>query len=223
MFKNYFYFDIETTSKYIDITEFEKMDKRGYDLFVKKKDMMFDYDEKWTAPLSRLYVDKAPILPEYGKIICMSFGMFVNDKLQIRTIIDDDEEKLLNTIKGVLDKVNGTNKRLCGFSIKSFDIPWIVRKMYKYNIQLPHSIDFSGLKPWEIGVVDVYDIWKGSARLGASLDEVAYDLGIDSPKKKMSGKDIHSYYWLKKDKASIIEYCESDITCLVDIASKLKI
>lgn len=218
MYKDLFYFDIETTSQYKNISE---MDKIGCDIFMKK---MSSSDDGGFNSIETYYREKAPLFPEFGKIICMSFGVYDSDgNPQIRTVIDENEEKLMQKIKGIFDRVGKTNKRMCGFKIKSFDIPWIVRKMYKYNILLPTSIDFAGLKPWEIVVTDLYDIWRGGSNIGASLEEVCYALGIENPKIKMDGTKIYKYYWQDNDFESIMEYCEGDVKSVMSIAEKLKL
>ena len=223
MYKDLFYFDIETTTKYKDIVELEKLDPRGYSLFIKKCQSMKEFDISWNEPPKFLYSAKASLFPEYGKIICMSFGVFKDEKIEIRTLIDENEEKLMQRIQNVFYKLMSTNKRLCGFKIKAFDIPWLNRKMYKYGIDIPRSINFSGLKPWEIVVTDLYEIWKGTSNNGTSLDEMTYELGIESPKKLMSGSDVYHYYWDHKDTESIINYCEADIMSMIESAKKLKV
>jgi len=214
MYKDLFYFDIETTSEY---PNFMDMNAEGRNIFTKR---LTDP----SANIENFYIENAPLLPEFGKIICMSFGVYDTEGvIQIRSVIDDDEEKLIQKIKGVFDRVSKTNKRICGFRIKSFDIPWIVRKMYKYNIDIPLSLNFNGLKPWEILVTDIYDIWKNGSNLGASLEEVTYALGIENPKSTLDGKKIYDYYWNRKDKESIMKYCEGDVKGVMDVAKKLKL
>lgn len=223
MYKDYFFFDIETTSNYPSLFDFKLDDQRGAELFIKKCEKLKKYPSSEWVGLScdQLYVEKSPLLPEFGKIICMSFGMFTNDQKHIMSIIDDDEKKLMEKISRVISKASNSKKKLCGFNIKSFDIPWVVRKLYKYEIDLPKILDFAGLKPWEIQVTDLLEIWKGTGKYNTTLDEVAYELNIDSPKKNISGENIHEYYWFKKDINSIMNYCEGDVDCIINITQKL--
>jgi len=55
------------------------------------------------------------------------------------------------------------------------------------------------------------------------MDEVAYDLGIESSKKILNGSKIHEYYWVKKDYESIMHYCEEDVKVLIEIAKRMKL
>jgi len=225
-YQNFFFFDIETTSKSKSLFDLKMDDTVGADIFIKKCTKLKQYSgSEWAdKPCEELYIEKAPLLPEFGKIICMSFGMFGEDgKLHIMTIVEDDEEKLMNRIAKVFSRASGSKKSLCGFNIKSFDIPWIVRKLYKYNIDIPLSLNFVGVKPWEILITDIHDIWKGLGRYNISLAEVCYELGIESPKKIMSGEEVHEYYWNKNDIKSIMTYCEGDVNSIIKIAEKLKL
>ena len=55
------------------------------------------------------------------------------------------------------------------------------------------------------------------------MDEVAYDLGIESSKNNLDGSKVHEYYWIKRDNQSIMNYCEQDVRVLVDISRKIKL
>lgn len=220
MYKNFFFFDIETTSKKPTFLDLKLDDPVGAKIFENKCSKIKEWEDQ---SIDELYVNKSPIFPEHGKIICMSFGMYGEDgKKHIMTVIDDDEEKLMNKIFKIFnDKI--PKKFLCGFNIKNFDIPYIVKKFYKYNIDIPRNLNFNGLKPWEIPVIDLSDIWKGTGKYGITLEEITYDLDIDSPKKIMSGENVHEFYWLKKDIKSIMTYCEGDVDSMIKIAEKLKL
>ena len=222
MYKDYFFFDIETTSKKPTLLDLKLDDPIGAELFIKKCEKLKQYpNSEWTdKPCEELYIEKAPILSEFGKIICMSFGMFFDDKKHVMTIIEDDEEKLMHRIAKVFTRAG--KKRLCGFNVKAFDIPWIVRKLYKYNIDIPTNINFYNIKPWEMNITDLLEVWKGTGKHNMTMEEVAYDLNIESPKKIMSGDKVHEFYWFKKDITSIMNYCESDINCMIQISEKLK-
>lgn len=225
MYTDFFYFDIETTSKYGDLSTLKLNDPRGYDLFVKKcealKDDWGDYD------VNELYPQKAPLLSEHGMIVCISYAIFKNGQPQIGSFLnrDSDEESLMNNIKKLFDSV-GSKKRICGYNIKNFDIPWITRKLYKYGLDIPSNINTIDKKPWETWNLDIFDVWKSSGkiqRLNPSMDEVAYDLGINSSKTILNGSKIHEYYWIKKDYESIMHYCEQDVKVLIEIAKKMKL
>jgi hypothetical protein len=222
-YKNFFFFDIETTSKSPSIFDLGMDDKVGAELFRKKYESMKRFDADWNRPIEDVYIDKAPLLPEFGRIVCMYFGMFTDDKKHLMTLIEEDEEALMRRILKIFIKASQSKRFLCGFNIKAFDIPWIVKKMYKYDIDLPHCLNFATLKPWEINVHDISDIWKGLGKTTASLDEVAYDLGLLNQKKIMNGKEVYDFFWNKQDTTSIMKHCEEDVDTIISVAEKLKL
>ena len=221
-YKNFFYLDIETTSKFSSIFDLKLDDEIGYDLFIKKCVTMKKFDLDWNRSPEDLYIEKAPLLPEYGRIICMSFGMFTDEKKNIMTIVEDDEEILLKRVAKIITRAGHSKRPLCGYSLKVFDLPWLIKKMHKYEIDVPLNLNFTTLKPWEINVFDIADIWKGIGKSMSSMDEVMYDLGIHT-KKIISGEDVQEFYWTKKDTKTIVNKCENDINNLILISEKLKL
>jgi len=218
MYTDFFFFDIETTSKYSDFKTLQLNDPIGAELFIKKCKRMSDFDDWKGKTVDELYIDKSPLLAEHGKIICLSFGMFKDNKPIIRTLINDDEEVLMKDVKELFDKVN-FKRKICGYNIKNFDLPWIIRKLYKYDLDIPLNINVVNKKPWETGIIDIYSYFLKYT----SMDEVAYDLSIESSKKNLSGDKVHEYYWVRKDNKSIMNYCEQDVRVLIDIAQKIKL
>jgi hypothetical protein len=219
MYTDFFYFDIETTSKYPDLETLKRKDHRGYDLFLRKCEV---FKDEWKEPYEQLYPMKAPLMAEHGMIVCVSYGIFKNGVSQIGSFLnrDGDEEALMNNIKKLFDSV-GSKKRICGYNIKNFDIPWITKKFYKYGLEIPSNINTVDKKPWETWNLDIFDVWKSSGkiqRVNPSMDEVAYDLGIESSKNILNGSKVHEYYWLKKDYDAIMQYCELD---LIEITKRM--
>lgn len=223
-YKNFFYFDIETTSKFPTFFDMAMDDPIGKELFVRKYENIKKFESDWNKPIEEIYIEKSPLMPEYGKIICMSFGMFTdNGEKKIMTIAENDEKSTLEKMVKIFNRANSTKRYLCGFNIKYFDLPFIIKKLYKYDIDIPHNLNFIGVKPWEINITDVYDIWKGLSRYGSSLDEVLYDLDIAKIDDHIKGEDIHDLYWEKGEKKLIYQHCESNINKIIQISEKLKL
>ena len=222
-YKNLFYFDIETVGEYKNIDSLELNDKRGYFLFKKKYESNFYLKEK-NELIDYAYLNSAGIYSTFGKIVCISFGYY-NDKVpqgySISSIYGEDEQDILKQFQGVIDKVSKRHMILCGYSIKSFDIPYIVHKFNKYNIEPPKLLDIYSKKPWEIAAFDLADEWKQQFKYYASLDEVAYELGVESSKGDMDGSMVHRVYWEDNDLIKIKNYCEKDVLSCLRIAEKM--
>jgi hypothetical protein len=223
MYTNYFYFDIETTSKFPTLFDYKLDDVRGANLFVKKAENFRKFDPEWSGELNDVFINKAPLLPEYGRIICMSFGMFKDDELKTGVIVDLDEKELLKRMVRVFSRAADLKRTYAGFNIKSFDLPFIIKKLYKYGIDVPMCLNYRTSKPWEIIMVDLMEIWRGTGRYGSSLQEVAYELNIAEPDTSITGADVFDLYWNKKDINTVTKKCENDVITSIEIAKILKI
>ena len=90
------------------------------------------------------FYERAGIWAEFGKIITISVGYFVN-KGDIRnfrvTSFWGDEKKILNDFSNLLNThFNGAQHVLCGHNAKEFDIPFIARRMIINGIALPNKL-----------------------------------------------------------------------------------
>ena len=74
IFRNFLVIDIETASIYKNYSD---MDERMKTLWDKKASFMQNQEDK-TA--DELYFDKGAIFAEFGKVICISAGVFTKEK-----------------------------------------------------------------------------------------------------------------------------------------------
>ena len=153
--KNVLCLDIETVPQY-----------SNYDLcpnelktLWKRKALQLRKTEEDTDEI--LY-ERAGIYAEFGKIICISIGIF-SDKWKrnfiLQSFFDDDEFKLLRSFKNFLDELSPATI-LCGHNGKEFDFPYISRRMIINGIGLPDLLNLHGKKPWEIQHLDTLELWK---------------------------------------------------------------
>lgn len=125
-------------------------------------------DVKLTLPeyqkylLDRLYIEKAPLFPEFSKVASISWGGFKNDSgdFKINHLVGD-EATMLNTFAAVLNKIPYPYAfTLCSFFCKNFSLPFLSKRMLVNGIQMPKIIDTEGLKAWERGhVLDLHEEW----------------------------------------------------------------
>jgi uncharacterized protein YprB with RNaseH-like and TPR domain len=68
-------------------------------------------------------------MAEFGKIICISIGIYdKNEKLLIRSFAGDNEEELLKEFGEIFNRPKLQNVILCAHNGKEFDFPWIARR-----------------------------------------------------------------------------------------------
>src|ERR1043165_6359464 len=75
-----------------------------------------------------LFEERAGIYAEFGKIIVIAIGKFA---------ASDDEKKLLEDFKSVIEKTDPAKTKLCAHNGKEFDFPYISRRMLVNGITLP--------------------------------------------------------------------------------------
>jgi len=212
---NILFLDIETVSQYEHWSDVPTITK---ELFEAKT--IYQRKDEVTA---EDFYHKAAIWAEFGKIICISVGYFVerNDKkeLRITSFFNDNEEKLLFEFKTLLENhFNKAKHLLCAHNGKEFDFPYIARRMIINQIELPKKLNLFGKKPWEIKHLDTLDLWKfGDYKHYTSLKLLTHILNIPSPKQDIDGSEVGNVYYKEKDLKRIVAYCERDTVAVAQL------
>jgi len=213
-----FHFDIETAGQYKDYDSLLDSDERGARLFSSKYEKM-GWSDKY-KDINEAYQENAGIISTYGRIVCISFGYELNGEKHIRSFYGDDERDIVDSFNNLLKKIETKIFSLSGFRINHFDIPWVLHKLHKYEIEPANMIYVYDKKPWDMRIVDMSDDWKQKFAWAFSFDEMCYELGVKSPKDNMNGSDVHKAYWSGKIEA-IKTYCEKDVSSSIDASKKL--
>jgi len=214
-FENILFLDIETVpeeEKFSDLTE-EKQE-----LFAPKT--QYQRKEEFTP---EEFYDRAGIWAEFGKIVCISVGFFVNFDSSERkfrvTSFFGEEIKLLEEFKNLLDKhFNKPPHVLCAHNGKEFDFPFMARRMIIHQISLPEKLNLFGKKPWEIPHLDTMELWKfGDYKHYTSLKLLTSILGVPSPKDDICGSEVGEVYYKEKNIERIVTYCEKDTIAIAQL------
>jgi len=179
---------------------------------------------------SEQYFNHAAIFAEFGKVICISVGIFVKEKkneplkFRIKSFAGDDEKSILKDFAQLLNKYYKADKyKFCGHNIKEFDVPYLCRRLLIHQLPLPKILDLSGKKPYEVNFADTMQLWRfGDYKHFTSLKLLAAILNIDSPKEDIEGKDVGSVYWHEKNLKRIVEYCQRDVLTVAQIILRFK-
>lgn len=208
------FLDIETVPEEED---FQVLDDTMKMLWEQKT--LYQRKEEFTA---EAFYDRAGIWAEFGKIVCLSVGYFVN-KGDIRnfrvTSFFGDEKKILKDFSNLLaNHFNLASHVLCGHNAKEFDIPFIARRMIINQIPIPNKLNLFGKKPWEIPHLDTLELWKfGDYKHFTSLKLLTKILGIASPKGDIDGSQVAQVFYVEKDIDRIVTYCEKDVIAVAQI------
>lgn len=179
--------------------------------------------------ISLMYCDKAAIYAEFGKIICISIGMFyrTNGEIQLlkKSFYSLNEKELLEEfIIFIKSKFNNPDKfNFCGHNIREFDIPYICRRALIKGIKLPTILDISGKKAWQLNhLIDTLQLWKfGDYKHYTSLSLLCNIFNIPDSKNDMDGSKVARVFWKDNDLERIVEYCEEDITAVAYLFAKM--
>ena len=216
---NILFLDIETVPEYHNN---RGLDNETQQLWEQKT----QYQRKDEVSAEDFY-ERAGIWAEFGKIITISVGYFVN-KGDIRnfrvTSFWGDEKKILNDFSNLLNtNFNGAQHVLCGHNAKEFDIPFIARRMIINGIALPNKLNLFGKKPWEVPHLDTLELWKfGDYKHFTSLKLLTKVLGIPSPKDDIDGSEVAHVFYVENDIDRIITYCEKDVIAVAQIFLRLR-
>jgi len=218
--KNILVLDIETVPQY---SSYDQLDETFQKLWAKK---MHSYVKDGVTEAD--VYDRAGIYSEFGKIVCISVGIFTfaNNEysFRLKSFYGDDEKVILNEFSELLKtKSNSEDNLLCGHNSKEFDFPYIARRCLINGIPIPSMIDNSGKKPWEIKHLDTMDLWKfGDYKSYTSLALLAAIFGITSPKDDIDGSQVWKVYWQDKDLERIKIYCQKDVVTVAQLLLKFK-
>ena len=217
--------DIETVGVSKDIptlsTEnpslYKVWDSTGIDYFKRR------YPEDIDLSGDELFIKRASLIPEFGKIICVSVGFILpSNEIKLDTFTGSEKEILTN-LSTLLNRVDKLDFILCGHNIKNFDLPYIGKRMLINGIKVPNIIPSYKIKPWESRVLDTKEVWNFNSFKGlSSLELVCSCLNIDNPKdSEGNGSNMHNYYYTINNIEKIKNYCEEDIKSTIKMIQKI--
>lgn len=216
------FLDIETigaVEHYADLNERFKTQWARKASFFKREENQTDGD---------LFHERAGIYAEFGKIIVIAIGKFVDGEngnlvFKTKSFSGHDEKKLLEDFKLVIEKADPTKTKLCAHNGKEFDFPYISRRMLVNGITLPSLLNLSGAKKWEVPHLDTMEMWKfGDYKHYTSLDLLLALFDIPTSKGRMDGSMVNEVYYKEKDLPKIAEYCIADVIAVAQLYLKMK-
>lgn len=210
---NILFLDIETVPTW---PTFEMCPERFRQLWERKAQSLARYDPRTPEEL----FERAGIYAEFGKIVCISMGIYHDNAVRIKSLYGDDEADLLRQFTEILS--NKSIEKLCGHNAREFDFPYLCRRLLAHDLPLPDQLNMSGKKPWEVTHLDTMDMWKfGDFKSFVSLDLLAAVLDIPSPKTDMDGGQVYQVYYKDKNLERIRLYCEQDVRTLMAVFARL--
>ena len=178
--------------------------------------------------------EKAGIFSEFGKVVCISSGIFKKSEdarrshhyhFRVKSFYGYDERKILINFIEVLNQYFDIKKHyLCAHNGQEFDFPYLARRMLINGFELPQMLDIAGKKPWETNhLLDTMQLWKfGDYKHYTSLPLLAEVFNIPTPKDDIKGSDVGHVYYEEEDVERIAHYCQKDVVATGRLLMKFK-
>jgi uncharacterized protein YprB with RNaseH-like and TPR domain len=205
------FIDIETVPL---APEYNDLNEKWKQLWEHKMQFQINNDE----PAEVLY-DRAGIYAEFGRIICISVGLFNGNEFRIKSFYGEDEKILLDDFAQMLNRhYNQSQHLLCAHNGKEFDFPYIARRMLINGIELPDILQMAGKKPWEIRHLDTMELWKfGDYKNYTSLELLTNIFNIPTPKDDIDGSMVRAIFYQENDIERIVKYCQKDVLAIAQL------
>ena len=208
--------DIETVPQY---ASFDEVPENLRELWAAKS----QYQRKEATPEE--FYDRAAIWAEFGKIVCISVGIFLNGKrtaLRVKSFAGHDEKELLEDFSKMLAG-QPLSIILCAHNGKEFDFPYICRRMLLNGVQFPPHLQITGKKPWEIPHLDTMELWKfGDYKNYTSLSLLTAIFNIPTSKDDIDGSQVGHVYWVEDDLPRICTYCQKDVIATAQLIRRYR-
>ncbi|MEP0365454.1 MAG: 3'-5' exonuclease [Cyclobacteriaceae bacterium] len=222
--KNLLIVDIETVAQSADFSDIPESLQHHWE----RKASFLRNEEELSA--EEMFSERAGIYSEFGKVIVVAVGIYHELSggeiaLRVKSFADDDEKKLLSTVKEFLEtKFDPETLKLCGHNGKEFDFPYLSRRMLINGLPLPYVLDNSGKKPWEVNFLDTLEMWKfGDRKNFTSLDLLTTIFDIPSSKSDIDGSKVNHVYYNEENGLQRIEkYCQGDVIATAQLYLKMK-
>jgi DNA polymerase elongation subunit (family B) len=208
--------DIETVPQYSSYDQVPDQFKKLWDLKT--------VTQRKEATAEEFY-DRAGIWAEFGKIICISVGIFTGGKkpgLRIKSFAGHDEAELLEDFSTMLTG-QPASLILCAHNGKEFDFPYICRRMLINGVKFPAQLQIAGKKPWEINHLDTMELWKfGDYKNYISLNLLTSIFNIPTPKDDIDGSMVGHVYWNENQLERICTYCQKDVVATAQLLRRYR-
>jgi len=247
------FFNIQTVTEYGDTTSFEKEEPEKYQTWLRMAEKRYSdkFEEikndgnSYKRIIDDLYLEKACFLPEFSKIVAISYATVSTDgdgklKRELKKIEGETEFELIKefcTMLTVAHTMNHDAKKqpytLCGHNIIGHDIPLLAKRIVKYRKELngiygSHIIpvlikDYLNAKPWNSNVLDTINIWKFNGTDFISLNLVSDFLGLKKTMRLKPKDEINKEYWagIEDDKGSIMREINTQSANYTNVAFQL--
>ncbi|HWV98530.1 MAG TPA: ribonuclease H-like domain-containing protein [Candidatus Acidoferrum sp.] len=162
----------------------------------------------------REFVERGALDPLTGRVIAV--GLLYEDSGEFVVIGHDDEASTLREFWRACQGEMGRINQMVGFNTWSFDLPFLIRRSFKYRVAVPFGIRRG--RYWGDEMVDLREVWQlGDRQARGSLDSIAKHLGIGA---KNGDGGAFAELW-RTDRAQAVAYLRNDLDLTAKVAEAL--
>lgn len=197
-------FDIETgglPEEQIEVPEFEAPSN------YKTPEAIAKYVEKKKQD----YIEKAAISCFTGEVLAIGFQY---DNKPVEMLYDMPESEMIEQFWNVVNRLETYS--VVGWNSNGFDLPFMIRKSWKYGIRIPDDM-FTPYGKFSNRYIDLMLNWGCGVKEYVKLDTVAKFFGIGA--KNGDGKFFKDMY--KNNKTAALKYLENDVLITKAVAEKM--
>lgn len=137
----------------------------------------------------------------------------------VSTYFSDDEATLLHQFWDQIDK-HGAEDALCGFNVKSFDLPFLVRRSLINHVAVPKWIVEELMKFNSNYILDLRAYWQlGDKQARGSLSAICQAVGIPVKESEVGGHNFYQHW--KNNFDECLRYCVQDTKACIELADRM--
>ena len=157
------------------------------------------------------FIDRAALDPMTGRVLAIG----VVDQDGSVDVLSGSEPDLLYGFWDVI-RCSGGIHRLIGFSVLSFDLPFLIRRSWRHGIPVP--VGLRDGRYWSKDIIDLRDVWQlGDRQAHGSLNAICKFLGLGE--KLGDGKDFAGLW--ETDREQAINYLKQDLNLTRKLAQRM--
>jgi DNA polymerase elongation subunit (family B) len=144
-------------------------------------DLGKDHKDLWTGSAAD-FESSAGFYPEFSTIKSIAIAKVVDGEVKTYSFAGDEKE-LLTLFARATENLYAKNPNtvLCGYKLKQFIIPYLIKKCVSLRVDIPLLLDVVGKKPWEVHHVCLYEVWQGIGYYGSKIENVLLSVGLPIP------------------------------------------
>ncbi len=161
--------------------------------------------------------DKAALAAITGQVLAIGYGG--NGETVDHGM---SEEELLSRFWAKFKKCRETRRKMIGFNIKRFDVPFIVQRSFILAVDVPES--YMDGRYLSATFVDLNDAWMcGNYGYSGNLDEIARACGVGRKTEGVSGAHFAELYMNDATRSQAIDYALNDVVITRAVANRISV